>query len=237
MKVVKINESQKERLFEAYREGFEFDTLSYLGDERWFYGQGNDIEAWEKQFDYCKKWLGEPFGFGSSRCVFTLNDSIILKLAIGSRREGGIEQNRIEYTVYQKYKSPLLATVFDCDENFSYIVCENVVPCVENDFLEVLGIPFFGTSDGGFCVNDVLTYIENNYSLGEEMFDMRIEVLINRNPWFKELKELIENTGMCDLSKAVENFGMVNRNGKPSIVILDAGFNMEVYNKYYVDNG
>jgi hypothetical protein len=31
MKVIKINESQKKRLFEAYREGFSLKELSALG--------------------------------------------------------------------------------------------------------------------------------------------------------------------------------------------------------------
>ena len=33
MKLIKINESQQKRLFEAYQEGFSFDHLSILGND------------------------------------------------------------------------------------------------------------------------------------------------------------------------------------------------------------
>lgn len=228
MKIVKINESQRCRLFEAYRDGFNFETLSWLGST--WSGRDN----WESQYNYCEKWLGHPFAFGSSRCVFTLNDSIVLKLAMGGNWKAGVEQNRIEYEIYQRYKSPLMATVFDCDDNFTYLVSENVLPCEADDFKEILGIPFYESENGSnISVNSLLEYITSNYAFDEPMFDMRLEQMVNTNPWFREVKKLVEKTKMCDLNDAVGNFGLVNRDGKPSIVILDGGYNMEIYEKYY----
>ena len=37
---------------------------------------------------------------------------------------------------------------------------------------------------------------------------------------------------MTDLSQ-IENFGVVNRDGNPMIVVLDSGFNYDVYLKFY----
>lgn len=37
---------------------------------------------------------------------------------------------------------------------------------------------------------------------------------------------------MCDLD-VINNFGIVNRDGKPFIVVIDSGFNQEIFNKYY----
>lgn len=254
MKIIKINESQKNRLFEAYQEGFSFKKLSALKG------------SWEKQYEYCCKWLGEPDGYGSSRCVFTLSDNIILKLAIGEFRDAGIAQNETEFKLYNMTQSPLLARIYDSDDSFTYIVCENVVPLQMIDFEKILGIPFmsywsqtskpekvshykdgdttvgfndyFDGSKGyveeyrGITVYDILCYIESNYVTDEPYNDFEIEEIINKIPWFKELEELVEETGMTDFCND-ENFGLVNRNGKPSIVILDGGMNLNLWYKHY----
>ena len=53
------------------------------------------------------------------------------------------------------------------------------------------------------------------------------------NPWLRELRDLVQKTHMSDLGQ-VGNFGIVNRDGKPMIVVLDSGFNFDVYlNHYY----
>ena len=85
MKRVRVNEHQINRLFEMRSEKFTFKNLSML--------RGN----WEKQYDYCCKTLGDAMGFGTARCVFPFNENMVLKLAIGSRRREGIEQNKNEY--------------------------------------------------------------------------------------------------------------------------------------------
>lgn len=264
MKIIKINESQKNRLFEAYREGFSFDTLSVLGGDAF-----SDWRDWEKQYEYCVKWLGEPDGFGSSRCVFTLSDNVILKLAMGGYRNAGVEQNRLEYEMYNRYKSPLLARVYDADENFTYIVCENVVPAEDIDFEKILGIPIgnvwhqnsskykepYGKGDTtvgfnkyfhdikkpyqeyeGITLYDVFCYLESNYVVNDDdsSDSEEIEEVIDNSEWLSALRDLVEETRMSDFCN-VENYGMVNRDGKPTLVILDAGMNLDLWEKHYAD--
>lgn len=225
MKIVKIRESQKSRLFEAYREGFSFEELSSLSSD------GN------AQFEYCRKWLGEPDGSGSSRCVFTLSDNIILKLAMGKMRECGIAQNLNEFKVFNAIKSPLLARLYDVDDNFTYLVCESVLPCEESDFEEVLGMPFYNKNDifvnhDNPCVYDILCYIESCYVFDEGTMDKKAESIINNNAWFKELCRVVREARIGDFCD-YGNFGLVNRNGTPSIVLLDSGLNLDIWNEYY----
>jgi len=33
---------------------------------------------------------------------------------------------------------------------------------------------------------------------------------------------------------SIENFGVVNRDGNPTIVILDSGFNENIWKRYYI---
>lgn len=267
MKIIKINESQKRRLFEAYQEGFSFDALTKLGDD------------WEAQYAYCVKWLGEPDGKGSSRCVFTLNDSMILKLAIGWRREAGVAQNRQECELFDTYQSPLLVKIYSADENYTYLVSENVVPAKDIDFEKILGIPFWGSSHQmsmalpakiGSDVEDyngiehsdltvgydkyfdgekgwhetyyygdrmtnlyeILCYIEANYVLDEGYYDRDFEEIIDNSEWLSKFRDFVLFTGMSDFCQ-IQNFGMVNRDGKPTLVILDSGLNLDIWDKHY----
>lgn len=272
MKIVKINDSQKRRLFEAYQEGFSFDVLSALANNAF-----SDWNDWEKQYNYCVKWLGEPDGKGSSRCVFTLSDNMVLKLAIGDRREAGIAQNKQEYEMFHYYDSPLLVKIYGADENFTYLISENVVPAKDIDFEKILGIPFWGVShqkseklparvgsqeyngmdksdyavgydnyfdtekkwhetyyhgDRAVSLYDVLCYVESNYVLDEPYNDGDIEEIINNSEWLSEFTDFIEKTRMSDFCQ-IQNFGMVNRNGKPTLVILDSGLNLDIWDEHY----
>ena len=63
-------------------------------------------------------------------------------------------------------------------------------------------------------------------------YNREIESYIMKNPWLKNLKKLIMDTQIGDLTKP-ENYGMVNRDGNPMIVVLDAGMNLENWETYY----
>jgi hypothetical protein len=263
MKVIKINESQQKRLFEAYREGFSFDELTAIADSA-FADEDNSVP----QMAYCRKWLGQPSFMGSSRAVFTLSDNIVLKLAYGSKYFAGIDQNQMEYELFERTKSPLLARVYDCDKNFTYLVCESVVPAESEDFEKIVGIPFQMTyrqnsiksedpdsNHGGdktvgynkyfgnnikspyewtenHCLYDIFCYIEANDVLHENCFDIRYEREILNNKWLKNFRELIKEIKVGDFCK-VNNFGIVNRDGKPNIVLLDVGLTIGVWMKHY----
>ena len=81
-------------------------------------------------------------------------------------------------------------------------------------------------------VSAIISYLENEYSLGNGGFCWELEKIISNNPWLKELKELIIRTQMTDLGQ-IANFGIVNRDGNPMLVVLDSGFNHEVWDKFY----
>lgn len=244
MKIVKINESQRERLFEAYSEGFSFKTLSSLSENQC------------KQYEYCLKTLGRPIGYGSSRTVFTLSDNIVLKLA-ASRREAGIEQNKLEYQIYDTFKSPLLARVFDKDEHFTYIICEHVITAEAVDFEKILGLPFYDQYEqntnfsrnvvgydkyfknlkkwhekNDISLYSILSYIESNYVLDEPYTERIYDDIINNSKWLKELTDFVAASGISDFC-SIENFGLVNRNGQPSLVLLDAGMNLDLWERHY----
>ena len=247
------------KIFEGYQNGFSFDELTMIADSA-FGGEDNSIP----QMRYCTKWLGYPMAMGSSRAVYTLSDNLVLKLAYGNRYFAGIDQNRAEYELYQKVNSPLVAKIFYHDKNFTYLVSENVLPCSEEDFEKILGIPFHHTyyqntpkvpnsSDNGdaeigfnnyfddlkqpfelseLSMSDILMWIECNYVIDEPYNDMRIQEAIKKSQWLQDFVKLVQETKMSDFV-SLENFGMVNRDGKPMIVVLDSGLNLDVWEKHY----
>jgi hypothetical protein len=262
MKIVKINESQKKRLFEAYQNGFSLETLSMIGNGG-FADEDNSVP----QMRYCTQWLGYPDSMGSSRAVYTLSDNFVLKLAYGYRYQAGKEQNRVESEVYNAVNSPLLPRIMYCDDNYTFLVSESVVPAKPVDFEKILGIPFWSnymqtssdikdpdSSYGGdyevgydkyfgnlkdrdemeynFNAHNIISYIVYTYAMGYSDDEPEFREYVQKSEWFTELVNLVYKTKMTDLGQ-IDNFGVVNRDGKPMIVILDSGFNSEVYQKFY----
>ena len=65
-----------------------------------------------------------------------------------------------------------------------------------------------------------------------EPYDEELSTVIHEIPWLKEMSKLIYSEQIIDLEN-IDNFGLVNRDGNPSIVIIDSGFNKEIWSKYY----
>jgi hypothetical protein len=243
MKTIKINESQRRRLFETYTEGFSFENLSMMG-----VGFGN-VDVSENQYKYCCKYLGEPLDYGSSRYVFQLDDNFVLKLAIGYE---GFKQNEGEVEAFEEIDSQLIARIAYYDDNYSFIVSEQVLPANEEDFEKILGMPYHdsyiqqsttgkdsssshgGDATVGFdkyfnniiprgtnakpCVYNILRYIQYSHKVRKDY-----DELIDNNWWFSEIRRIVKKYGIHDLY--INNFGLAYRNSKPILVILDSGVN------------
>lgn len=254
MKTIKINESQKKRLFEAYSEGFSFENLSMIGRGQ-FAGEDNTYA----QYVYCEKYLGKPISDGSSRAVFQLDDNFVLKLADGYE---GFKQNDNEIRVYQEVNSKLLARIVYYDEDYSFIVSEHVLPAAPEDFEKFLGLPYyehyhqqsekrrdFNSRHGGdktigfdkyfdnikprgitdISVYDILCYIQGIFKEDFIKRNKKLvktwEKIINDSWWFTEIRRLVNEHKIYDLF--MNNFGVTYRNNEPVLVILDSGINDE----------
>ena len=84
----------------------------------------------------------------------------------------------------------------------------------------------------GPTIMDILEYFESNYVDEAEYYDEDYEEVIKSCEWLQELEEFIMNTGITDFT-SLGNFGVVNRDGKEQIVILDTGLNLETWGNYY----
>lgn len=84
----------------------------------------------------------------------------------------------------------------------------------------------------GETLYDILSYIEYSYAMDEPGYDEEIEEIISNSEWLMDLVEFVSWTGTTDFC-SVENFGIVNRDGKPAIVLIDTGLDLETWNNNY----
>lgn len=87
----------------------------------------------------------------------------------------------------------------------------------------------------GVTVQDVLEYFESNYVDESEYYDEDIESVIKSCEWLQELEEFIMSSNVTDFS-SLGNFGIVNRDGNPYIVLLDTGLNLDIWENGYWTN-
>lgn len=227
MKII-LSEKQEEILKnETLKEavGFGF-SIEYM----------KQIRSLKGRYEYCKQFLGNPIGRGSSRVVFQYDDNIVIKLALNSK---GLAQNKVEYeTLCDKMLEifPKLYENLSDTESFKFIVTEYVLPAKNKDFVHILSVDF-----ETFC-NVLWTWRKWCYGKNLQiphwvdiLNDNDIENFTKYDSW-DGIKFYFQNynvEGFGDMLR-IENYGIVNREGTPNIVILDAGLNKEVWLRHYV---
>lgn len=222
-RVITINEGQyKELISEGIGFGFSLGTLKSL-------------DKYAKRVRYCKEFLGPNVGNGSSRMCFQLDDEKILKLA---KNEKGMAQNEEEghpdyikdsYTCFPKVFKELSDMT-----NYSFLVSEYVLPAKSSDVKACLGI----TAKEFFSFLETCSYnsgqCRHRFLPHGMMDDNAFETLIENNDTLADLYDYICNydAPVGDMLRFA-NWGMVNRNGHPELVLLDSGLSHEIFNDYY----
>ena len=199
------------------------------------------------KYEYCCKYLGEPIGEGSSRSVFQIDDDRVLKLSIDD--PNGKRQNKLEWDVIAgKRQSDLFPKGFYAAKNYSWIIVEYVIPLLtdgedeesaKKSFLKLSGVPFDTFCDFAEFVtilqkndsdDDDIEYDDEYYSYYEEKVDM----LKKQYPYLNKMADYMNYYHITegDLTK-LEHYGMVNRDGKTLLVLLDFGLNYDIWKEFY----
>lgn len=198
--------------------GFGF-SLGYL----------KSLKSFSQKLKYCKQYLGNHIGNGSSRICFQLNDNMILKLAKNTK---GLYQNEKEgqFDYYRDTFDIFPQVYYDLSdqEHYTYIVSEYVLPVKEKDFKVCLGMSsdeFYG------FLKSCASYYDRNYisSFSDEEFQEMLENNEELDKWYAYMCDY--QMKPYDLRNA--NFGMVLRDGQPTIVMLDSGLDEYIYKKFY----
>lgn len=212
-RVVYITENQYKLLKEAASDGFSLEELSR-------------IPSFKGRYEYCVRELGPTQGRGSSRVVFQLDDSKILKLALNNK---GIAQNGAECDYYLQ-QIGLTPEIFNHDNDWKWMVCEYVLPAKKRDFVEAVGLTFEKWCEYIQAIFKYRQHIRVYTSMSEDEYIK----LSEENETCQTFEDYIANYNppMGDLLRLV-NYGLVKRDGYIDIVLLDAGLTHDIWSEYY----
>lgn len=218
MRNILISEQQFNRLF----------VIKEAADNEFNVEMLDKIRSFRGRFIYCKEHLGNAIGKGSSRAVFQIDDEKILKLAINSK---GITQNAAEDERFiQTYG--ITTKVFDSNDEGLWIISEFAIPAKKSDFPICLGITFEEYCE--FIKKSSARYLPRHKRFFSKMTDERYDDLLENNEWLSGLDDYLGDyqiKGFNDLM-VLRNIGMTQRDRKPTIVLLDYGWNNISYEEY-----
>ena len=217
---------QENGLYEmAYPSNFSLDEFSQL-------------KTFKERENYCRNRL-KLCGNGSARLAFEIDNEKVLKIA---KSRAGIAQNKLEIKKSDP-KYSCLAQVFEYDKvSFNWLEMEKAERAFAKDFMIYFGFEYS-------WLNDMLIYIYGQYSnlddndrfSKEELadFDAFFKKYVNTNkyPDFSAVYQYLlevkpDRTTIADFA-GKSNWGIVNRNGQKHLVIIDNGYNREIYDQFY----
>ena len=84
----------------------------------------------------------------------------------------------------------------------------------------------------GKSFHDLAYYVEHVYIDGTGKKEEDAEEIINGNEWLKAWKDFAVENKLSDID-ALDNYGMVNRDGSPMLVLLDYGLTYDLWDEFY----
>jgi len=189
------------------------------------------LNSFASRVRYCEEHL-KRISSGSSRIVYKIDDEKVLKLA---KNKKGLAQNEIEieYSQYQDINN-ITARVFDIDANNLWIEMELARRLKTSDFLKITGFEWkdyvaaihnHGEDAHAKGRNDKKQYIDVDPGIVEAMWeDDFFDAMFDYLGHFK--------IPVGDL-KRTSSYGVVKRDGKDTVVMIDYGLTSDVYKSYY----
>lgn len=182
------------------------------------------IHSWAGKLRYLENCL-HRLGKGSSRAVYLLGPTKVIKLAINKK---GIAQNEREAGLKTgaKMYSNVMAQIIDYDENDLWVEMEVAKKLDLKLFRKITGMSFKTFSMAMWRLN----MAEKGYN---QYYD-DIPDEIKENEFFQEVEDAINYLKVSPGDLMSKNqFGMVDRDGQTKIVIIDYGINDQIYDDFY----
>lgn len=186
------------------------------------------LTSFSARVDYCNRNL-QRISSGSSRVVYKVDDTKVLKLAKNKR---GLAQNEVEIEFGNYYDlQDIVAKVFESDNNNLWVEMELARKVTPKLFMEIVGVDFDKYCQAlRYHHDDVTGNSRKMFRTSKpENYDEMWE-----NEFVYELLSFIGNYNppvgdLCRLS----TYGLVNRDGVNKIVMIDYGLTNDVYDSYY----
>lgn len=185
------------------------------------------LTSFNSRITYCNENL-KRISSGSGRIVYIIDDTKVLKLA---KNKKGVAQNEveIEYSNYFEIKD-IVARVIDYHMDDLWVEMELARNATKSNFKQITGFNF-----DDYCAAINNYYYDTNPRKG---YKMDISQDLVNEMWENEFTysffQFIGDYGVPvgDL-KRLNSYGVVNRNGEDTIVMIDYGLTHDVYDSYY----
>ena len=194
----------------------------------WNVEEFSKLKSFNQRIQYCEKNLVR-ISSGSSRIVYKIDDTKVLKLA---KNKKGLAQNEVEIDYSQDYMmDDIVAEIFHSDENNLWLEMELARKVTSAMFQNIVGFTFEEYVDGVWYQEENLRPRKSSYKRPkpEKIDEMWENEFVSR---IFDVMGSYENFVAGDLTK-LSTYGVVNRNGQNDIVMIDYGLTKDVYDSYY----
>lgn len=192
------------------------------------------LKSMKKMIRYCNFKLYK-LGAGSSRCVYQIDPSTALKVA---KNDSGIAQNDVENDSFLQ-KIGLFPEIYDADPNGRWLEVELAEKAKLRDFEEILGVRFEFVCAYIEYLNSIYSAYDNWTGWKTIDYEKKFNEISFSDDYdgslWEKLETYLSNTtieAIGDLER-ISSWGVITRNGKRELVIVDSGFNDDVAQKYY----
>ena len=190
------------------------------------------LKTFKERIEYCQNNL-KRLNSGSSRIVYKIDDKKVLKLA---KNKKGIAQNEteIDYSNYPDINF-IFTKIFEYNQNNLWVEMELALPVKKDSFKRITGYSF-----EEYCAA-INNYANASTTPNKRSYDMPIDKSIVEHMWEDEfvygMFQYIGNydTPVGDL-KRLSSYGIVNRNGADTIVLVDFGITAGVCKDFYAES-
>jgi mRNA-degrading endonuclease RelE of RelBE toxin-antitoxin system len=193
----------------------------------WNVEEFRKLKSFSSRKQYCDKNLIR-ISSGSSRVVYKIDDTKVLKLA---KNKKGLAQNEIEIDFSKDFMwVGIIAEIFNYDENNLWVEMELARKLTPKIFEEITGLNFEEYGNGLKYYKSETGNNTNSYKPSKpDSYDDMWE-----NEFSYDIFNLIGgyDINVGDLTK-MSTYGVVNRNGEDEVVMIDYGLTNKVYDSYY----
>lgn len=185
------------------------------------------LSSFNQRVQYAERNL-QRISSGSSRIVYKIDDTKVLKLA---KNKKGLAQNEVEIDFSNDYMwDGMIAEIFNYDENGLWVEMELARKVTPKIWDSIIGIPIEELHKSARFVDQQKNPRKYQYHFTrpqrmDEVYD---------NEFTSNILDLIGNydIGPGDFGR-LSTYGLVKRNGQDNIVIIDYGLTNDVYDSYY----
>lgn len=194
----------------------------------WNVEEFSKLKSFNQRIQYCEKNLVR-ISSGSSRIVYKIDDTKVLKLA---KNKKGLAQNEAEIDYSQDYMmDDIVAEIFHSDENNLWLEMELARKVTSAMFQNIVGFTFEEYVDGVWYQEENLRPRKSSYKRPkpEKIDEMWENEFVSR---IFDVMGSYENFVAGDLTK-LSTYGVVKRDNQDTIVLIDFGLTQDVYDSYY----